>query len=616
MIRIAAIQIDTNTAAYVHPTNYLKEPISFLKGKPDCGISYLAFSKKYIHDKTHQFLEDCIINDYVDYMNRKLKTILLYCKDKKVDLAVFPEYSIPAGCLPFLKKLISDEQLDMDIVAGSHAVINENIKSYQDIGLDINFDQDLGKAISPILHKDGSVEHTEKLLGSKGDHSITGGELKGLIEVQNSEGAIYNYLNFICIDFLADKDRNIFDERLNEKDFINEAAFIIVPAYTPRTDYFENLSFNYISGKKKPIVFVNGADGGETKIFCHFDPPRKQHFYDPFNATPGSYQIPKNEEGIVIVELDPRAQYTIQPTSFILKNSSVQDAVTPITYSYSLDKYEHIIQEIKNEESIYRKIDIVKNHENEIRRWGKHSKIFLDKIVRLFLGLNNFTKEDDLLFYLEAVALDEDKTSGELPILDEWRRRKIKDIISHLDDLLKSYGKELKKKEEKRIYKIKNYYRDHLIKIGTDALIKKKDEEISKSENQEIKVLNVYKGKTSFENYRKILEERRFIIESLEYDKGFTERIEGVEKEHHKILFFISHTDNYFDELSNIPEKILKDKCILICDDDATRYSSINSESFYDFIHLNSKDTRSLQIKEKLDYYLDKIVTALRGLNT
>ncbi len=617
MIRVAAVQIDTNTAAYIKPIDYLKEPISFLKGRPGCGISNLDLKEGQVQQILNDFLSNKIVDKYIDYKISKLKIILHYCNKHRVNLVVFPEYSIPAGCLPFLQHFVKDENIHMDIIAGSHAVIRKNEEIYRKIGININMSNDLGKAISPVITSEGKVLHSEKLMGAKGDLSITPGTFKGPFEITVS-GKTYLYLNFICIDFIADKNKKIIDAY---KDSFERSDFIVVPAYTPRIDYFERLSTNDIWGYNKPVIFVNGSDGGGTKIFCHFDPPHI--LQDSFGHCTGSYQFPPDEEGIIIVEFDPQMQFSKHPTPINFQNSSTQHAVTPIIYSDTLGKYEYVLESYDNilknssaDDSLFNIIKLLQKHEKEVRLWGRNSRVLLDKISKLFLFLENSSNEKDIFFHIEALIIDKDKN---LLMMDEWRQEKIKEIISFLENLFKQKEKRLSKEDEEKILKIRNYYRDYLIKMGSKDLIKKRDIERIKRENKKIKVLITYTERPSFCYFKDYLkQDYGFNVITPEDNETFhpqsdmfIEQFEDIQKDFTAIIFFLSDTDNYLNILSNLPKKHITKKCILVYDNNVIRYSNISPNSFYHTINLSG----FYHGDEEKSFFLNQIAEAIKRLS-
>ena len=88
LTRIHLVQIYYNPAYYEAPVNFLEEP-SFV-GEGHNPIGPLRSIKTI-----EEYLVDSEIS-YNEYFKDKLHSILKWCGERRADIIVFPEYSIPA----------------------------------------------------------------------------------------------------------------------------------------------------------------------------------------------------------------------------------------------------------------------------------------------------------------------------------------------------------------------------------------------------------------------------------------------------------------------------------------------------------------------------------------
>ncbi len=545
-IRIAAVQIDYNPAAFIDVTDFLKEPSKWSDGETGYGLAYLPLDS----DKVKNILSE-VKRSYSDFMNKKIKIILEFCAKKGVDLVVFSEYSIPAECLPRIKEI--SKSRNINVIAGSHSVVAENYEYYKKIemaGWDKTTKEEmLRKAISPIFHASGEVTYVEKFIQTQRmDHDFTPGELWKIIKFKK-ESKEYNVAVFICIDFLEEKNRN----RAMLLDGLPEIDFIVVPAYTTRTDYFENLATNYSQGYKKPVVFVNAYDKGGTRIYCHIDLATKQQLYTVNDDNLGTFKLSEKEEGIIIADIDPKKQYSEKPTGFIPYDSSLQKGVYPFVYSRTIEDFEKIYNEVNDCNSIQGKRNLLDNYTNKINQWRTYSKIYERKISFLFKELMNFN-EDQIDFYFGCLYLDDN-----IDMMDQWRLKEISKVDDALEDILKA--KKLNQYEQEMIYKLRIYYSSQKIRLEDNKLISKRKDAIEMAKYSRQKILWIKNGFLS----KQLLDEFMGVFNIIDKEADTIASITTGEFEGaNAIVVFVDITQN---PLIKIGKKFYN-KCILICDKD------------------------------------------------
>ena len=123
--------------------------VHFLEHNCKRGIPGAKFNIAIIQLKYHLNKEGSVlIIEDNDAYSAKLTQILDAVRGK-VDLIVFPEFSIPVRYLPAMKQY-SDENGTV-IVAGSHYITDDTISEYEGIFQDEFDDDDLRKNISPVI---------------------------------------------------------------------------------------------------------------------------------------------------------------------------------------------------------------------------------------------------------------------------------------------------------------------------------------------------------------------------------------------------------------------------------------------------------------------------------
>lgn len=203
--------------------------------------------------KYHLYKEDNAIKvRHNDNYCKKIKLILEAVREK-VDIIVFPELSIPFDYLSFLKAY--SENNGITIVAGSHYVTEESLKSCSDYFDTTLEEKDLLKNICPIIIPSSKIIHTEKICGSKFeralffDDGMTNGNLNCIFKLND----VANCGVLICYDFLKEDLRQRVTKQCN---------IIFVPQANPKIERFEEVARYELNNPRGPgnkaFIMANG----------------------------------------------------------------------------------------------------------------------------------------------------------------------------------------------------------------------------------------------------------------------------------------------------------------------------------------------------------------------
>lgn len=599
LIRVAAVQIDFNPAIFSGATNLLKKPIViFDKKKQANGIAFLNFVDKGLSEKIKGFINDKIKEQYIELLRKKLCKIIEFCTKKNVDFIIFPEYSVPSECLVEIKNL--SVKNGVNIIAGSHSVLTENLGIYQKIGLKKIYKKSLRKAICPIFHLNGDVEHIEKIIPSKLDCDIEEGEIWKIIEFGlssiNGKVKAERFLKapiFLCMDFLKrDTILNKFvkDQEKSNKSLKKDYSFIILPTYTLETEDFVDIAKYCLRREKKPVIFVNASKKGGTRIFCHFDLVTKNQL-NPIlcdNDNTGTIGIPEGEEGIIIVDFDPDKQFTEQPTSVPHYEGSFLKGYYPFVYSYTLNDFENIIKEINSHDDYDEKKGILRKYETQVRDWCNYSKIYAKKIPILYDALDDL-RNKDIDLYLGHLYLESD-----IDMMAQWRLKKIENTADFLYTILRD--RRLTESERRSVFNSTEYYRKQELELKGNQLIDKRDELIHIYSRQK---LPTETHQLDIDEMKKIKFDRRYINKSILWINN------GLFSE--DLLNNIRHLDDIKDDFD-----LLK-----ITDRSADIILTFNKDEFnrYDIIILfiNSDYNPFNDIKDKLRMFHNRSILVYEG---
>ena len=194
-----------------------------------------------------------LVIDDNDAYSRKVKKILHTIKGK-VDLVIFPEFSIPSDYLPAMKKY-SDET-GIVIVAGSHYVTDTTLDEYGNMFEHGFTDYDLRKNISPIIIPSSEkMLHIEKIVGAKVERPLffeegmIHGSLNRIFRLNND----VTFGIMICFDLLNNELRTRVTDACN---------VILVPQTNPEPERFYGTGQQEINNpgwaENKAYIMANG----------------------------------------------------------------------------------------------------------------------------------------------------------------------------------------------------------------------------------------------------------------------------------------------------------------------------------------------------------------------
>lgn len=315
LCRLAVAQISCNPAYADELVACIQEP-SFPAENEKVGL----FTISGLEEASR--LRQDIGEQYIAHLNRKLDAIIRFAAEQAVELLVFPEYSIPAESLPLCHSL--SEELGITLVAGSHVVtVSQSAQQvYRDLQLTF---KEGAKPAEDHIRQAASVAFIPrqnpiafvKFVRSKWETCLVKGEpafhtfqfntKKGCIEVQV----------VICIEALS--------ERL-PKEKHTMPRVIAITAFTPKFEPFHG------EGKRallqgKCTLFANVAEFGGSKLFA-----RAESTSLWFTEKDGSKLIPKDSEGLLIMEADLEKQFEVRQST--REHTAVTDIrIHPVLYT-------------------------------------------------------------------------------------------------------------------------------------------------------------------------------------------------------------------------------------------------------------------------------------------
>ncbi len=249
MLRIHLCQILYNPAYYDDGFDLLEEP------DPTSESSQTLGRLREIDAIAGMLLESKA--SYVDHISKKILQIATWSINRKANVIVFPEYSVPVEVLPDLRDLAKKNSAL--IVAGTHRIrlTDSSRKIYQGLGLVID-DSGNGAAMAPILLPDGSVKLSFKRSRSKWEPSLNLGPEQSDVHLVNvGDESIYVAVA-PCIDSLQMDRLGTFWSNKDEKPNV-----LICPSLSPTTDMFHTVG-QLVLTHEALFAFANAALFGGT----------------------------------------------------------------------------------------------------------------------------------------------------------------------------------------------------------------------------------------------------------------------------------------------------------------------------------------------------------------
>lgn len=291
-LRAAVVQLDFLPAATIKNVNLLEQPM-IRPTEPNWFQT--SFESQYRRVREWESnIGKRIRNVYVEHEVARISQLLTTLASWHVKVVVFPEYSVAPECI---ERLLSFTK-DMVVVFGTHSVETPDIDSglYKRLGVE---DPECGTAVAPIA-VDGALLHLQpKLNKNHLENGLIVGSHWHPIELPGEKELKMGVL--ICLDFLS-REAQSYQAYVAGK--IDQCKLVAVPSLTPdyTVDGFRNHSIEDAQRYGRTVLYADVASGGGSSIFV-----------DSASAPAGSFPfaiptISKNEEGVVVVDLD--VEYT------------------------------------------------------------------------------------------------------------------------------------------------------------------------------------------------------------------------------------------------------------------------------------------------------------------
>lgn len=339
VLRAAIIQFDYQPSVVLsYPL--IEEPA--LLGEGEQGIASLHVSVPGVEQQIAAFRTD-VAKAYEEYTISRLQDILGYLNKKSVDIAVFPEYSIPATCLSLIDKATKS----FTVVAGSHTVTPSTIEYCRRLSIQVD-PSDIGKSICPIRTDDGKWVRIDKLTRSRFEGTLKPGTTWQPIRIQNRKGEDCVFAVFLCVDFINGNEINF--QRLVPRDIWGKIDFAVVPSYSPAFRDFEQQARSLAERSGRPVIYANVASAGGSRIYCNFR--ENGVFFEKY----GTKALERGDEAVVIVDmpLGEYAQYEHKPTPLPVTPTSDLTALAPILsqerFSHYCELQERVLTTAKDEQ--------------------------------------------------------------------------------------------------------------------------------------------------------------------------------------------------------------------------------------------------------------------------
>ena len=146
MLRIAYCQISAHPAYCGANGNFCREPVYDAGGAVLTEISQIG---------TVSEICDKIYGLYTKKFCLKIQHLLQTLKREEIDILVFPEYTVPAECLPLLYEFCQSQ--NCICIAASHTVQQIHQPIYKSINLNIGPERN-NFSCCPVIFPDGKTE--------------------------------------------------------------------------------------------------------------------------------------------------------------------------------------------------------------------------------------------------------------------------------------------------------------------------------------------------------------------------------------------------------------------------------------------------------------------------
>ncbi len=231
---------------------------------------------------------------YLAQLGRRLDVILEQCRAWGARIVVFPEYSIPVALL----SRVADRAGDMVVVAGTHFVDRDALRSgiYEKLGATMA--PELRNAVCPVLYEGSILGLVAKIHPVEEELRIDLRSGEAWPTIPTPEGIHGPMGILVCRDFL---ERESESHRLLVATSLAQCSFLSVPSLTPphSLDEFGSKSWQDARRYGRPVLYANHAPGGGTSVYV--DEGRQVELRDFPNRA--GYLEP-GEEGVIVADVD------------------------------------------------------------------------------------------------------------------------------------------------------------------------------------------------------------------------------------------------------------------------------------------------------------------------
>jgi WD40 repeat protein len=290
--RVAVVQIAYHPAILVDRRSPLEDPL-FTLGAPDA----LSASGKELPEAFAPRLEALrrrIRETYDAQLLGRVEAILTACRGWRVEVVVFPEYSIPWEILGG----VAEAGGEMVVVAGTHTVEPAARKSgvYERLALPREAMPALGQSVAPVLHRGRLIGLSAKLNASQHEPQMRAGSAWAPVEMPGGIPGPMGIL--VCLDFL-------YRESTAHRELVAEAMdrcrFLAVPSLTPAYTMPEFAGKAWEEARRygRPVLYCDGADGGGTAIYADEGRPADLRSFPEHAGL-----LDAGDEGVIVADVD------------------------------------------------------------------------------------------------------------------------------------------------------------------------------------------------------------------------------------------------------------------------------------------------------------------------
>jgi predicted amidohydrolase len=329
-LRIASVQIDYQASACLRAAGSpICEPIITEPISNENNYYLNEIKEQDSLRETCEILMQSARLKYLETYINKLQDILTYCFDNKVDLLVFPEYSIPVEAIETLRKFSSD----MTIVAGIGYLGRRDIAKLEELEIPID-NVCIANNAAIILSPDKDFIISKKHAAQNENISTGNGP-----ETYNLKfrGNTIRVSVSICLDYLRDTT-SIADQT---------PEIVIVSALSANTNEFtQKIPRDFIT------VFSNHSLYGGS---CILTPEVRGEIFANRN---GTVPLSTSLEAIIILDWDCKKKVSTKPSGFGDVKHPIY-AISQIVYSGKDDgKYDEISKRIQDINLLMKEDDV------------------------------------------------------------------------------------------------------------------------------------------------------------------------------------------------------------------------------------------------------------------